>query len=336
MNATRDNTAICVPNWLGDSIMSMPAVQAFAKLNPGARLILVAKPRISDLWRMHAAGGEIVELRPGLAGVLRAARQLRRANCARAFVLPLSVRSALVPFLAGIKPRTGMRGHRGYPLLTDIVAETGLDAKHQCFEYMRVMGAPESAFEAPRLSPPPQAMAAVRARLSGDDRPAVVLVPGAARGPSKQWPADYYARLGRLLTAEGGCRLVVAGSASEKTLCAQVASAAGRPEADWSGASLAECAALFSIAAAVVANDSGGMHLACALGAPTVAIYGLTSPEKTGPLGGGAVILRQPGAAGARAISRHSEEAQAALRSVSPEQAFDVVRKTVLRHNGAP
>ena len=107
---------VSVPNWIGDGIMSMPALQALHDARPDLRIELLVKPRVAPLWRLHEVGRNQILLRTGLGGLAAAAREARSNGFARAYVMPHSVRSALPLFLAGIPFRIGTSGRLRRPL----------------------------------------------------------------------------------------------------------------------------------------------------------------------------------------------------------------------------
>ncbi|MBR6022564.1 MAG: glycosyltransferase family 9 protein, partial [Kiritimatiellae bacterium] len=195
------------PNWLGDAVMAMPAVQEWRRRNPEAYLAVLSRGGAAGLWRMHAAPDEVLEWRG--KGVREAARLVRAGHCDEAWVMPNSVRSALVPWLGGVPRRVGWRGHwpRAW-LLTDAREGGGCGESdtHQSVECMRLFFGTDWAGtpEPPRLEAPEAARARVREWLAGVRRPWVAMIPGAARGRSKQWPEERYAEAGRLLAERTG------------------------------------------------------------------------------------------------------------------------------------
>ena len=307
-------------NWLGDAVMSMPALQTFRRRHPRIRLSLMAKPSVAPLWRMHAAPDAVEVLAPGVGGVWRAARAARRAGYDRAYVLPNSFRSALVPYLAGIPDRIGMPGHRPAFLLTRRVAPAdGPGRMHQQYEYADLLldgGAPEAEDRRPRLDPPASALAEARRRAERAAALRVAVFPGAARGPAKRWPPDRFAGMAGQLAADGAA-IWVFGAAAEAALCAEVAAAAGARGWNWAGtSSLEETVASLAFCALAVTNDSGGMHLAAAAGLPVVAVFGRTDPARTGPLGTGHRIVQARGGV-ARDVARDDAEARRRLEAVT-------------------
>ncbi|MBN1269820.1 MAG: lipopolysaccharide heptosyltransferase II [Kiritimatiellae bacterium] len=322
-----DRILIIGTNWIGDSIMSMPAVQALRRARPGARITVLVKPALVPLWQMHEAPDAVLTLEEGIAGTLASARRLRAEDFEQAFILPHSFRSALVPFVARVPARIGMPGHARDWMLTEVVTPHQRDERpHQACEYMALM-APETLErepERPRLRVPEAAAAAARQLLASLPRPRAALLPGAARGPAKRWPAEGFAEAGRLLAAQGW-GLAVLGAPAEAEMCGRVAGEIGAAAVSLAGrTSFAEWAAALKACDIVVANDSGGMHVAAAVGTPVVAIFGITDPRRTGPLAERCAVLQAAGPRG-RDVPRRSRAAAERLASITPRQVYDAV-----------
>lgn len=319
-----EHILVCGPNWLGDSIMCMPALQMLKQARPDIRLTMLVRPSLAGLWRRHAAVDTIIELEKGVAGTWRTVRRLRRAGLDAAYVFPNSFRAAVLPWLALVPCRTGMRGHRPRFLLTRVVTAPGAaDRRHQVWEYLAVVGLTEAvALPAPRLAIDADEGDALCARfgLRGHG-PIVGLIPGAAYGPAKRWPAESFVRAGRLLIERLGGTAAVFGTADEADLCARVATGVGPRAVDLAGQTgLDEVVALLSRCTIVIANDSGGMHLAAAVGCTVTAVFGITDPLKTGPLGERCRVVLQEGARRSRDLRRSSPEARRVLCSITPER----------------
>ena len=156
--------------------------------------------------------------------------------------------------------------------------------------------------------------------------PISALIPGAARGPSKQWPPEHFAQLGELIAEHLSSKIVILGSPKEMELCAQVAGGIKAGTINLAGeTSLTELTAVLSLCRTAVTNDSGGMHLASAAGTGVVAVYGLTDPDKTGPLGDACRVVCGKNVGCSRDIPRRSAEAMESLRSITPEKVFESV-----------
>ena len=321
---------VCAPNWLGDAVMAMPAVQAFAAANPEQPLVLLSRPGLVPLWRMTGCIRDAITLpAKGMAPIFRAARAIRVLAPCRAYIHPASPRATFPPWLARVPERIAFAGH--WPrrhLLTRILPPLppGFPL-HQTYETYALLGLPlppELPF--PRLAIPPDLRAAARDLLAGRPRPFFAILPGAARGPSKQWPPDHYAAAARDLARETGGTPVLLGSPAESPLCRRIAAETGG--LDLSGATtLPQLAALLAEADVVLCNDSGGMHLAAAVGTPLVAMLGITDPARTGPLSPDATVLQKSDRR-SRDIPRDSPEARAALAAITPAE---VVRAALSR-----
>lgn len=315
---TPERILIVSTNWIGDAIMSMPALQLFRTARPAAEITVLTKPGLKALWQMHPAADRIEtldETRPTIAKL----RQ-KRFDCA--YIFPNSFRSAFIPFMAGVPRRIGSHGHWRRMLLTETVH---LPGGHQQFEYLKILGV-QGEPPAPHLNVPEESFNSLNARLAAAGfrpacRPVVTLLPGAARGPSKRWPAAYFTALAKRLREEQSAQILLGGGQGDAAVCAEIAASAGPDVISLAGqTTIQEWAAMLKLSYCVVSNDSGGMHLATAVGTPVVAIFGMTDPKKTGPLGTSVVL--QKSAVQSRDIARDSESARLALEAVTPDEVY--------------
>jgi heptosyltransferase-2 len=213
-----------------------------------------------------------------------------------AVVLPNSFKSALVPWFAGIPLRTGWRGEMRYGLLSDtrLLDEEALPLIVERYAALaQPAGEPlERPVPSPHLAIDPRKRDAAIARfgLHGES-PVLALAPGAEYGPAKRWPTRHFAAVARDHVARGfQCWLF--GSAKDAPITAEIASLAGVPVVDLAGrTNLAEAIDLLSLAARVVTNDSGLMHVAAALDRPMAAVFGSSSPAYTPPLSARARVV---------------------------------------------
>ena len=312
-------------NWIGDAIMSMPAIQAFRAENPNAQVTLLVKPYMKPLWEMHPVPDTIM----GLEKPRFMIPKLKSGHFDKALILPNSFRSAYLPFMAGIPMRSGLRGMWRQRMLTNVIPISG---GHQSNEYFPILAPAsiERPRELPQLNIPESACHAIETKLPFS-APFITLMPGAARGASKMWPITYFEELTDKLLKHRSESIVFAGGPSDAPACEELAKKAGNRCCSVAGkTSLQEWAALLAKSRAAVANDSGGMHLAAAVGAPVVGIYGITDPEKTGPLAERYTII-QNSSVKSRDIARTSDEARSALESILPNQVFEAVM-SLLEH----
>jgi len=327
-----ENVAVIGLNWLGDAVMAMPALQRLQRTHPGWRLCMITKPPLAPLWKMHAAVSQVLPADSDAEAV-----RLLRAGFgdpyARVYVMPNSFRSAWWAFRGRVPERIGGGGSgfgsgwlRSRLLTRRVRLERPGDPVHQAHEMMNLFGvqALEGEILTPRLEPDAAARATASELLPEDSgRHWIGLIPGAARGPSKQWPTRHFADLAARLGSQTGLRLVLFGTAADVPLCEEIAAtrpAERQPLILAGKTNLAAFAACLERCAGIVANDSGGMHLATAVDTPVVGLFGLTDPAKTGPLGDSAIALQAPGVTGARDIPRESAAAVRALAAISPQE----------------
>jgi heptosyltransferase-2 len=321
-------------NWIGDAVMSMPALQAWRARHPAVRLTMLVKPSLAPLWRMHGAPDEVVAILPGSAGAIRTGLSMRARRFDAAYVLPHSFRSAWIAAWSGASVRVGLPG-LARSLLGLRVVRPRLEPgrRHQQYEYLDLLLGPGAGVtpEAPRLRIPADAAAAAARLTEGlPPGPRVAVMPGAARGPSKRWPADRFVAVSRGLAA-GGCTVVALGAPSERDECAAVAAAAGARGLSLAGRTdIPQWAAVLASCRLAVSNDSGGMHLAAAAGVPVVAVFGRTDPDRTGPIGPACDVVQAPGTR-SRDIGRHDHGAERMLRAVSVD---DVMSRCLRRLAG--
>jgi heptosyltransferase-2 len=328
---TTDQTVIiCTPNWLGDCVMAMPAIQAFCRRFDPRRLVVVTKPGLLPLWSHHPDVDACLTLFPGVRGLRAASRSVGLEHPKAAYVLPHSFRAAFVPLLARVPQRVGQRGHPPQCLLTHAVAPPSEpERSHQAWEYMSMLGVAEAGVSLPAadLRLPESIRDDMRVRCGATDgAPLVGVLPGAAHGPSKRWPVEHFAAAVERVVRQSGARTVVLGSEAEQDAAARVAVAGGDRAVNLAGhTSLPELAAALAQCAVVLCNDSGGMHLAAAMGTPVVAIFGITDPRKTGPLGKGHRLVLLEEVQRSRDLDRHSARAQRVLAAIRPDRVASEV-----------
>ena len=285
-------TLVIGPAWVGDMVMSQSLFRLLRQRDPDAVIDVVAPPWSAPLIERMQEVRRAIPLAAGhgqlaLGTRWQLSRRLRGEAYGRAIVLPRSFKSALVPFFAGIPRRTGFGAEGRRILLTDprVLDRAALD---QTVKRLLALGL-EPGEPLPDPSPPALRIeernrAALLERFGIGRAGAVALMPGAAYGPAKQWPTEYFAELARLLAADGR-EIWVLGSAGERGLGAAIHAAAPDRVHNLCGQTrLEDTVDLLSCARAAVTNDSGLMHVAAAAGTHVVAIYGSSSPQFTPPL----------------------------------------------------
>ena len=284
---------VIAPQWIGDAVMSEPLLARLAAR--GERLTVAALPWVAPVYRAMPQVGEVIEL-PFAHGRLDLTARRRiaagwRGRFDTAYVLPNSLKSALLPWLAGIPRRVGYQGESRYVLLDERLPNPAGRPPMVAF-YSALAGEPARADERPRMRLPSAAIDAATAAAGVRVGAYWAFAPGAEYGPAKCWPAERYAALARSLFNAHGEPVLLLGSAKEAALCAQIAAQAGPACRVLAGqTSLADAMALIAAARGVVSNDSGLMHVAAAFGVPQAAVFGSTSPVHTPPLNPRARVL---------------------------------------------
>lgn len=294
------------PSWVGDMVMTQSLLITVKQHYPDACIDMLAPAWCGALTARMPQVRQLIDLPFGHGAVQLGARralgkQLAGRGYDQAILVPNSLKSALVPFFAGIPKRTGWRGEMRYGLLNDVRA-LKQDAYPTMISRLVALAFPAgtvlpSRMPWPRLAVNEAAQQAARKQYALTlDRPVVGLCPGAEFGSSKRWPETHYAALGAQLI-ERGAAIWVFGSTKDVTVANAIANAIPEPLrahchvlAGKTG--LLEAVDLIAQTAAVVSNDSGLMHVAAATGRPVVAVYGSSSPDFTPPLSAQARILK--------------------------------------------
>ncbi len=299
-------------NWLGDAVMSLPAIRAIREIFPGAFLAVVARPSLAGLYARESAVDRVIPYPPqphpvSFRGALRARREFAHIlaglhfDCA--ILLQNAFDAALVAWLAGVPERIGYRRDGRGPLLTCAIAvpEPGEIPRHERFYYLELLRRvgllehfPPS--DAIRLEGVAAARDSGLRHLAalGIQGPAIGISPGAAYGNAKRWLPERFAEAALALRPAA---VLLFGAPSERALCdAVVASMTGAALQVRNLAGQTTLGEFIDLAAACrlfLTNDSGAMHVASALDVPTVAVFGATDDTTTGPTGPLARVVRE-------------------------------------------
>lgn len=276
-------------NWLGDAVMSIPAVEQCKRARPDLHLTVLSPAKLAPLWRRVAAVDDVLEIAPGESPLHL--RRHRARGFDAALLLPNSLRSALEAKALGIPRLVGYRGHQRAWLLGQIPRFTPESGGHHANRYMRLAtfcGAPEPEHG------PTFPRTATRERR-GARQPRIGVCPGAEYGPAKRWPPERFAAAMAEFQAHTPASWVLFGVAGDAPAGEAIARACAFPVENRIGrTSLDELMDELAACDALLTNDTGTMHLAAFLGVPTVAIFGSTDPDQTSPLGDFHEVLRQP------------------------------------------
>ena len=292
-------------NWVGDAVMSLPALRALRERFPSAEITILAKPWVSDLYGREPFCDRMIPYTPKTVREKWAAgRALRPYGFDCAILLQNAFEAAAVAFLAGIPERIGYARDGRSPLLTRAipVPQRGEIPRHERFYYLELLHRagileelPES--DAIRLEAASAAKTAgvIRFQELGLGDRVIGMSPGAAYGTAKRWLPERFSAAALQLANELGSSIAIFGSKDERPLCQSITDAIGPRARNFAGeTTLAQYIDLAAACQVYLTNDSGGMHIASALGVPTVAIFGATDDVATGPTGPFARVVREP------------------------------------------
>lgn len=279
---------IRAPNWLGDSVIAIPAVRAIKNGRADAHITIAAPEKIAAIWKLVPEVDEVLSLKNrSLFGTVAAIRKQKRFDVAILF--PNSLRVALEVWLAGVPRRAGYRGHSRSWLLNQIVPERKKRGPlehqvHRYLEFARELGASPEKDKIDMISRP---------QTATKEKIKIGLCAGADYGPAKRWLPDRFAEAAAAVAAQAPVQWVLFGTSAdteigstiEKALGENCENRIGQTTLDELISELRDCHLLLT-------NDTGTMHLATLLGVPVVAIFGSTEPRLTGPLGRRNLVIR--------------------------------------------
>jgi heptosyltransferase-2 len=293
-------------NWVGDAVMTTPAIGAIRESFPQAEITVLANPLVSQLFSPHEWVDRVITfdrngLHKGLRGRIRLASELRRHSFDVAIILPNSFDSALVPWLAGIPVRLGKNSDgRGFMLTGRYRAESKKYNGHEVLYYLELLRSFGVAGQAtaPCLTTTPGEDHEASERLAEQGIQADTFVlginPGAAYGSAKRWYPERFADVARRLGEEWSARTVIFGGPGEKEIAADIERQLGGGCLNLAGrTTVRQLMALIKRCNFFVTNDSGPMHVAAAFGVPLAAIFGPTDHTGTAPYTDRAVIIRK-------------------------------------------
>jgi len=275
-------------NWLGDAVMTTPAVQAIKAGRPDVHLTILTKDKLAEFWKNVPGVDDVIAIEPG-DSVFGVAQKISR-DFDVAVLLPNSVRVALEAWLAGIPRRVGYRTQWRSKLLNQIVREketkTPLPPRHQVHHYLDL-----AKFIGAKVSTGTVDFGIKREVAGATLR--IGLCPGADYGPAKRWLPERFAEVAKSVSEQAGCEWVLFGMGADAAVGEQIAAGLDGKCTNLIGkTTMAELIEQLRGCSLLLTNDTGTMHLAAFLGVPTVSIFGSTEPLLTGPLGKGHRVMR--------------------------------------------
>ena len=306
------NILVRATNWIGDAVMSVPALQQLRIAHPGANIAILARPWVAGLYERESFCDQLIPYhaprgRHGLSAKWQIARELRLRRFDCAVLLQNAFESAAIAKLAGIPVRVGYnRDARGWLLTHSIpVPKDGEVPKHQRFYYLELLRRakliPDYSFQSGiHLEGSRSAAALGRRHLSaaGLQGNVIGVSPGAAYGGAKRWLPERFAGVAVALARQRNASIAIFGSEAELPICRIVhddVKEAGVRAMNFAGNTpLAVFVEIVAACELLLSNDSGPMHIASALGVPTLAVFGATDDIVTGPTGNHSRVIRHP------------------------------------------
>jgi heptosyltransferase-2 len=334
MASNPTNPILIVPYvWIGDFVRVHSVVKLLREQAPDRPVDMVSSSLCAPLadympGLRRAIVVDMPRRRLGVAQQRELTEKLRAEHYGQALVMSRKWKAALAPWLAGIPLRTGFAGEARFGLINDM--RWGERALPRMIDQMGALALPANAalpdkWPLPELRVPEAEVAQWRTQrgLAAEAGPIVTLSPGAV-GAGKAWPVRHYAELARVLVKDGASVWVLGGP-NETAAARQIAEAGGARVRDLTGNDLRNAILAMAAADVSVTNDSGLMHISAAIGTPTVAIFGPTSPWHWKPLNPVAAILEPPGDDAARQRARTEGN-----DAVAHHRTDDVAVKSVL------
>jgi heptosyltransferase-2 len=286
-------------NWVGDAVMSLPAISSIRQSFPRAEIAILAKPWVAEIFRHSPIVDRIIlyhghGIHQGIQGKWRLAKELRDERFELALLLQNAFEAAFIAYLARIPRRAGYDTDGRRLLLTHAVTRNQEMKENHQIDYYLGMVESLGFFRAGRIphlgvSPEKQGEACRMLHSLGikETEEIIGISPGATYGSAKQWFPERYGQLAEKIGKELGARILIFGSDGDKKVALQVCHNSGVPLIDLTGlTNLSQAMALIARCRLFITNDSGLMHVAAALNTPLVALFGSTNHRRTGPRGG--------------------------------------------------
>ena len=328
-------------NWIGDAVMTMPALRALRKELPDTKISLLVKPWVAPLFENNPFIDDIIlyeDKYSSISGKFRLSSVLRTKSFCSSILFQNAFDAALIAFLSGIPQRIGYnRDLRGF-LLTDSIPFNNDDRKMHHIEYylniLRQAGI-DAEFSLPFIYLSLNERIRARNILKELKRPVIGINPGASYGSTKRWQPEKFAEVTRKIISELGGSVVIFGGQSETGIAEEITSKfqisnfkfqiltmAGKTD-------LRELSALISECDTLLTNDSGPMHIGYAVRTPMVAVFGSTDPELTGPVAIGNTVIRKSTDCSPcfkRTCGRNKMDC---MDAITADEVFDAIERSI-------
>ena len=329
-------------NWVGDAVMTVPALRQLRRLLPVAHITLATRPWAKELFAdADFLDDLLIYDRRGPWSVVKQTAEWRRGNFDLAVLFPNAFEAALIPALARVPYRFGYATDGRTKLLTNpLPVPEWRSSKHEVFYYLNIVAeiertlvgaehvidrVPDAALHIPEAHQS-EALALLRANGLRDGRAVVAICPGSINSRAKRWPAERYAAVADSLINELDAEVLLVGSSDELEVSLEVSrQMRTRPILMTGKTSLSQLAAILSLVDLLVTNDTGPAHIASALGRPTLVIFGPTNPLTTRPFSSVAEIVRHPPDC-APCMLRDCPIDHRCMTAISPQDIFERAR----------
>lgn len=337
-------------NWVGDAVMTIPALRELRRVLPNAHITLATRPSTYALFDEANYVDDILvsDSAPGrLGSVIRQTKQWRSGRFDLAVLFQNAFGAALIGFAAGVPRRIGYATDgRGFLLSTPIPIPSWRGDRHEVFYYLNLIAVLEELLYGKSsvmqhepafgltVSPERQQEARELLRSVGarEDRQLVVMCPGSTNSRAKRWPAERYAALSDRITTDLGADVVLIGSQDEVQVSEAVSGLSTSAPIILTGRTdLAQAVALLSLADVVVTNDTGPAHISAALDRPTLVIFGPTNPVTTRPFSSNAEVIRHPPDC-APCMLRDCPIDHRCMTAIDPDEVFSRVNALLKPH----
>lgn len=327
-------------NWVGDAILTIPAVDSIRATYPRAHIAVLAKPWVADIYKLFTGIDEIIiyeKKYDNVLGVLRLARELKKKNFDLAILLQNAIEAAIISAAAGIPLRAGYNSDgRGFLLTHRVQRNKEIKKLHQIdyyLEMIKTLGCvsvnKEMHLETKinRLD----AQNVIQKYLPDHVGPVVGIAPGAIYGPAKRWFPARFAKVADKIADEFDCRIILLGGKSDWDAAEEVRRLTQTSVFNLAGkTSLKEAVFLISQCRLFISNDSGLMHVAGALNIPTIAIFGSTNPQTTSPAGNQSVVIQREVSC-SPCLKKKCPTDFRCMESITEEDVFAVARNILAK-----
>jgi lipopolysaccharide heptosyltransferase II len=325
------------PTWVGDAVMSLPALLELRRIFPTAHITLACHQGTADIFIETDFADEVLVSEHGTLSVITNARAWRRGRFDLAVLFQNAFAAAITAWLAGVPLRVGYDTDRRAALLTAAIPPpVWKNERHESFYYLNIIaelerglfGASSIAETETHFSLPVSDKRKEAARRiifeagAHSGKPLAIICPGSVNSRAKRWPAERYAELADRL-AESGMDVGLIGSSAETDVSTEVSNRARqRPIVLTGKTTVAEVVAIISIADVLITNDTGPAHIGAALGTPTLVVFGPTNPLTTYPLSPAAAVIRHPPEC-APCMLRDCPIDHRCMTAIASEEVFD-------------